>query len=484
VLPTGRLVNRPSTGPGARPECIDRLRRARYSCRNPLLEQNSIGRGRFLLTTQTRAPERAEPAAGAIAPTASRRRYGWPLAITALVLASAVAGPSALRNVVTGGVPTDVAVDTGVVYALVAPLVTVWDTLSLLTVGQHYAVLVTLVLVYGFWRVVRRRRRRGALARVGVELGVALLSFAGLLAFYAYGVLGPRPMAAIAVADPDVVVVDFHSHTEHSHDGRPGLGAEDRRAWYDGAGFDAGYIADHRTYDGWLEGAPNNPPRAGDGTVLLPGLEIRYANKYASVLGDPSRYARAMDGNNLIPEVVRDLVAEAGRRPTFVLTIPERLDAVPRSTTDSIGYVAVEVSDASPKGLRQSHRDRELLLRMTDSLRLAPVAATNHHGWGRTAAAWTLMRIPGWRRMTPEQLDNAIQRKLHVERQDATTVVERRMPWSGEDPASLLMTAPAITWAMFGGMGAAERISWLAWTWLLALVVVPAVKRQRALANA
>lgn len=436
------------------------------------------------MTTQTRAPERVDTTAVAAEPAAGWRGYAWPLAITALVLVSAVLGPPALRDAVTGGVPADVAVETGVGYAIMAPLVTVWDTLSLLTVGQHYAVLATLILVFGAWRIARRRRRRGPLARIGVELGAALLSLAGLLAFYGYGVLGPRPMAAISVADPDVVVVDFHSHTEHSHDGRSGLSAEDRRDWYEGAGFHAGYIADHRTYDGWLEGAPNNPSTAGDGTVLLPGLEIRYANKYASVLGEPSRYRRAMDGNNLIPEVVRELVAEAGRRPTFVLTIPERLDAVPRSTADSIGYVAVEISDASPKGLRQSRRDRELLLRMTDSLRLAPVASTNHHGWGRTAAAWTLMRIPGWRAMTPAQLDLAIQRELHLERQTASTVVERRMPWSGEDPASLVMTAPAITWAMFGGMGGAERISWLAWTWLLALVVVPAVRRQRARTNA
>ncbi|MEJ2502709.1 MAG: hypothetical protein P8177_05230 [Gemmatimonadota bacterium] len=420
-------------------------------------------------------PPAEEPRSGAAV-----RRYLWPGAITALVLVAAVLGPPALQDAVTGAVPTGARLETGFGYAIVAPLVTVWDTLMLLTVGQHYAVLATLVLVFVAWRLFRTRQRRGVLARIGVELGVAALALAGLLAFYGYGVLGPRPMAALAVDDPDLVVVDFHSHTEHSHDGRDGLSAEHRRAWYAGAGFDAGYIADHRTYDGWLEGAPNNPARAGDGTVLLPGLEIKYADVYASVLGEPWRYERAMDGNDLIPEIIEDLVAEAGRRPTMVATIPEDLSAVPRSTADSIGFVALEVSDASPKGLRQSRRDRALLIRMTDSLHLAPVAATNHHGWGRTAAAWTLMRIPGWQRMTPQQLDNAIQRQLHLERQHATTVVERRMPWSGEDPASLATTVPAITWGMFGAMGAAERVSWLAWTWLLALVVVPAVRRRRA----
>ncbi|NIQ58279.1 MAG: hypothetical protein GWN71_34530, partial [Gammaproteobacteria bacterium] len=61
-------------------------------------------------------------------------------------------------------------------------------------------------------------------------------------------------------------------------------------------------------------------------------------------------------------------------------------------------------------------RDRALILAMVDSLDLAPVAATNNHGWGRTAAAWTLMRIPGWEELTPDELSTAIEDRLHRER--------------------------------------------------------------------
>ena len=72
--------------------------------------------------------------------------------------------------------------------------------------------------------------------------------------------------------------------------------------------------------------------------------------------------------------------------------------------------MAVEANDASPRGLRQSKRDRAQILALADSLDLALVAGSNNHGWGRTAAAWTLIRIPGWQRMSPASLETAIER--------------------------------------------------------------------------
>jgi hypothetical protein len=178
-----------------------------------------------------------------------------------------------------------------------------------------------------------------------------------------------------------------------------------------------------------------------------------------------------MDGNHLITDSLYALVERGGPRPTLVFTIPEQLDSVPRSTPDSIGFVAIEVSDASPRGLRQSRIDRPLILRMADSLDLAPVAATNNHGWGRTAAAWTLMPLQGWRELTPDQLNRAIEDRFHQGRRTATTVVERRSPWLGESPGALALTAPAVTWQMFGGMGTGERLSWLVWAWVLAIAL-------------
>ncbi|MGK7312081.1 MAG: hypothetical protein ACN0LA_07545 [Candidatus Longimicrobiales bacterium M2_2A_002] len=411
-------------------------------------------------------------------PVPLHRRHPVALVITLLVVLGGLVGPSALATP-TGGVPADVRLDVGWGYVLMAPVTTVLDTLSVLTLGQHYAFLATLIAVFVVWRLVRRRERRGWLRRVGIELGVAAVSLLGLLAFYGYGVIAPRPMAGIEPEHVDDVVVDVHSHTAYSHDAWQAFGVEDRRAWHAAAGFDAAYVSDHRNWLGWLDAVPNNPERAGDGTSLLPALEIAWIEWYANALGPPERYEGAVDGNHLIVDSMYARLDRGAPRPTLVLTIPEDLEGAPASTEDSIGFVAIEVSDASPKGLRQSRRDRELILAMVDSLDLAPVAATNNHGWGRTAAAWTLMRIPGWEALTPEQLNVAIEDRLHRERKDASRVIERRSPWLGESVPALALTAPAITWQLFGGLGFASRVSWLAWTWAAALLLA-GIRRRRA----
>lgn len=430
------------------------------------------------MITQTPAT-RAAPASKAHEWVAILRDYWIPIGITVLVLAGEVFGPSALATV-SGGAATGARLEVGPGYVLMAPVANVMDALSVLTLGQHYAVLATLILGFVVWRVARSRRPLGLARRAGVELGVAAAALGGLAAFYAYGIVGPRPMAALEPTDRDVVVIDVHSHTAHSHDGRPGFDAEDRRAWHAAAGFDAVYVSDHRTWQGYADGAPNNPARAGEGTVLLPALEIVYAGKYTSALGDAWRYRGGVEGNYLAEDYVLRLFRERGVRPTLVLTIPGSLDDVVASSPEAPGFVAIQLSDASPRGLQQGRRDRALLLRMADSLDLAPVAATNNHGWGRTAAAWTLMRIPGWRDLSPDGLGAAIEASFHRDRRHASWVVERRVPWTGDDPIELAATVPAITWNMFGGMGPGERVSWLVWSWAaaLAFTLVPRTTRR------
>jgi predicted metal-dependent phosphoesterase TrpH len=406
------------------------------------------------------------------------RGFIWPLAITGVVLASALLGPTALSEPVAGAAPGGAYLEVSWAYLLLAPLFGVLDTLSLLTLDQHYAVLATLIGAFVLWRAARRRTRRGWRARIGIEAGVATACLLGLVAFYGYGIVGPRPMAGLAVRDSTAIVVDFHSHTAHSHDGRAGFGAEDNREWHASAGFDAVYVADHRTYQGYAEGAARNPGRAGDGTVLLPALEIKFANRYASVLGEAWRYRSAMDGNHLIADSLYRATARGAPRPTLVLTIPGRIDSIPAATPDSIGYVAVEVNDASPRGLEQSRQDRGQILRLADSLDLALVASSNNHGWGRTAAAWTVLRIPGWRAMPPQRLSRAIEATLHGDRREASHVVERRIPYPGGSVPALALTVPAITWQMFGGLGSAERVSWLLWAWAIALGFAAAGRRR------
>ena len=78
-------------------------------------------------------------------------------------------------------------------YTVIAPLSAVLDTITLLTVAQHVALLLWIILLYVGWRVRAPRRNTTPLREVrnaGFLLG-------GILVTYAAAALLPRPMAAL-----------------------------------------------------------------------------------------------------------------------------------------------------------------------------------------------------------------------------------------------------------------------------------------------
>lgn len=395
-----------------------------------------------------------------------------PLAVAALVVLSAFVAVPALRDATNlqPFPPATLHHPTG--YLLGAPLFGLWDTLSLLAVSQHYAVLATLVLLYPAWRLVAARtsRRRVRIAR---EVLLAMAALAALLAFYAAAALIPRPMAAIRLAAPDLVAVDFHSHTNHSHDGWSLFTAAHNRAWHEAGGFHAAYVTDHYTWAGVDEALAANPPRAGDRTVLLSGMEVRLRNRHTNILGDRDRYVFALDStwHHLDPDSLAIAQDRGARSPTMLYTIPGPLDQiVPSEPGSPAGVIGVELGDGAPRGLEQGRTQRGEILALADAMDLAVVAGTNHHGWGRTVPAWSVMRLPGWRDMSPGGLGSEIEGVLHRERRGAVAVLERTVPYHDGSAVKLAATVPLLLWSHFRTLTLRERVSWLIWVAIWAAV--------------
>ena len=88
--------------------------------------------------------------------------------------------------------------------------------------------------------------------------------------------------------------------------------------------------------------------------------------------------------------------AGGGAPPTMLYTLPGPLDRiVPLAPDSPAGVVGVELSDGAPRGLEQVRSQRAEILALADSMDLAVVAGTNHHGWGRTVPAWERDAHPG-----------------------------------------------------------------------------------------
>ena len=353
-------------------------------------------------------------------------------------------------------------------YLLLAPICDLLDAMSLLSVRQHAAFVATLALLYAAWRW-RRGAWRTAAPRelLGGEVPRALAMIAGTIAFYWGGLVLPRPMAALRLLDPDAIAVDFHSHTSASHDGRRGFTVEANRAWHRDAGFDAVFVSDHGTLDGVREGLARNPVRAGQGTTILPALEVRCGAQHVIVL--------PADASDTTSACSAPRPGRAWRKETSVLllTIP-----APLASLEPLPQVsAIEVADAAPLAIDQMQRDHDALSGIADHLDVAAVAGSNNHGWGRTAAAWSVLEIPGWRALDPAALDAAIRERLHDGRRAAVRVVERRRTNRDGTALRLAATVPTSLWGMLVTLSPAERLSWLVWIWTGWLVIVVARPR-------
>lgn len=366
-------------------------------------------------------------------------------------------------------------------YLALSPFTRLYDEVTLLDSVQLAFLIGTFLILGLIWMARRFFCRacpwRRTIFGVG-DASVVALVIAGWLVI---GAIVPRPMASLAITDPALLTVDFHSHTSDSHDGRWGWDAEANRAWHAQAGFDAAYVSDHQTMRAWQELAdrnalaPTTPPvlRAGfldlnttRRVTLLPAIEtvIPNAGAHVNLLGvrgsHSSWFGHRRDLDVAAYSATRATDTQA---PLVLLTLPyDPSEKVLRHSPID----AIEGVDASPKGLRFARTHAERIRVLADSLGVPRVASSNHHGWGSTAAAWTVLRLPGWSALGPQALDSAIRATLRTRPSDVSLVQRRAVP-----PAGAVITeaaiVPGLLWHTLVQLQPLERLSWCAWMLLL-----------------
>jgi hypothetical protein len=363
----------------------------------------------------------------------------------------------------TGGAPPDgVWLHLSPAYVALSPFVRALDSLSILSTAQSIAVFVAvaaIVLAYVF--LTQRPGRMRVWKRAALSMVVLLLILAVVEAAV---VFLPRPMAELRVADQDVVRVDFHSHTGSSHDVRKSFTAEDNREWHRGTGFDIGYISDHVKFDGAVAARARNPRLAGEGTSLLTAVEGRYHRIISTImLGLDERDTALLNKRgNLLPGTTA-----SGRQPVTIVALPNRnLDSVTVESLDSLPrFVAIELVDAAPRGLAQLDREEEKIRSLASRLGLTLVAASNNHGWGRTAAAWNLVRVPEWRTLPPDSVGRLIEDQLRSRDTSAITIVRRLRP--SVHGVAVAAALPVMLYQMVASLTSMERLVWLGYLWIV-----------------
>jgi hypothetical protein len=396
------------------------------------------------------------------------RRVPWLAVVTTLaVLFAAGCAVEPIRDAATLETVPEVFLSRPFGYVLLAPLSDSLDMLTLFSAQQHIAFMIGLIVLFAVWRTIRLVTSRGSLRS---HLVAAAAFFVSLLILYAAAAVLPRPMAALVANDVNLLRADFHSHTSASHDGHGD--SEHNRAWHRDGGYDVAYITDHYAVREAERAVALNPNPANEGVVLLQGIEVNWRGEHVAILGAERTYKGILtpDLHDVDEQALRLASLIPGREPVVIWNHPRHLDRpLPiASGSGTMGVRAIEIVNAAPADADRIRRNRSDIVALATKSRLALTTGSDNHGWGRTAPAWTLLHLPQWQNMTPDALAARIEASLRTNGVQSTRVVERRIA----EPANafvLGVTVIAAPARMLTTISNDERVSWIIWTWLIAI---------------
>jgi hypothetical protein len=295
------------------------------------------------------------------------------------------------------------------------------------------------------------------------ELRILAVSTVLLLAFLVTGTLWHRPMLSLEGIGRDELVVDFHSHTNASHDvGNTlmrGFDAEANRRWHARAGFDAVFITDHNVEGRWSRGQKEHPQ-------LCPGIEVSAWRAHIVLLGDTLPVDRRRYNGSFEELLVLLRTSDSAYGSLSLASLPEyqrnhwdRLDQLVAAGLDGF-----EIVNASPKAneFRLAQRDSVIALARRQNRFVAGVS--DSHGWGSTSMVWNVVRLPA---VEPAHgLCTAVLRQLG-RGFPAVRVIERHR-LRPDDWWPMWLTPAGVVWETWRSMGWALTISWLVWIWMVA----------------
>jgi hypothetical protein len=408
-------------------------------------------------------------------------RGATPWVLTLLLLASRLRVVSPLSDPLGGHIPDSLRLSVPPLYLVLAPLFTLWDGISMLSMTRLHGFLVGLAGLYLIGRIVRHIVVRPPLKswRTWVaEIGTLLLSLGGLLAFIVVGAIWHRPMLSLTGVPWGYQVVDFHSHTAASHDvvdtWMSGYDLAANLRWHGRAGFNIVFITDHNVVSRETReasrksgvGSQGSGVSSGEsaGPTPCPGLEVSAWRAHIVLLGDTLLIDRAPYGG-LAGLLTLLRTSDSSYRSLSLASLPEyrrnhweRLD-----TLIAAGLDGFEIVNASPKANELTRPERDRVIDLARKNDLFVVGVSDSHGWGATSMVWNLVRVPHarWR----QTLCTAILGRLDQGFPGAQIIERHRL--RPDDPWPMWLTPLGVVWETWRSMGRPLALSWLAWIWVV-----------------
>jgi hypothetical protein len=395
--------------------------------------------------------------------------------LTLGLLAARVLRAPMLTDPTGNSLPDGLTLGVPALHLILSPLFDLWDGVSLLSMTRLKGFLAGHLLVFVAWRGLAAVRRKSRDPDAGPPIGLVreiaalAIGLVTLVAFVAGGMLWHRPMVALRGLPPNTIAADFHSHTNASHDVQGSLmkrfDAEASRRWHAAGGFDAAFITDHNT----TEGFPAAWAQSGS-TLLCPGIEVSAWRAHIVILGasetlDRSPYSDSLGG---VLRLLRENAGGDGRLAIASLPEYDRNHWANLAAMVDAGVAGFEIVNASPKANDFSEARRDSIIALARKHGLLLLAVTDSHGWGATVLGWNLVRIPQWRPTDPRACE-ALVNRLETGGTAAVQIAERHhlrreswWPW--------ILTPVGVVWESWRSLGVLQVVSWVVWIWVAGVV--------------
>lgn len=396
-----------------------------------------------------------------------RLRWRLPLALSACVVAAQLFALNPLVDVVSWSAPPPVAerLTYPLAHVLLAPLTLSADWLN--GGSRHDLAGFAAWLVVGYVVVRLAVRRPAAAGRAKREAVYALVFLAAVAAFVGWGYWLPRPIPRLVVASPDDVVMDIHSHTALSHDGRPGFGAARNAAWHARAGFDLAFVTDHNAAGAaraWRMEVPRARPR------LLDGEEISLSGIHVLALGTARAIPnRPYDGSwDSTGALVRRLHADS---VFLVPTLPEdwrRHTGAEFGQLSEWGVDGFEIWTTAPQAMDLPPSARRTVISWSRLENRPVFGSTDMHGYGFAATVWNVVQLPGWRALGDDALQRALLARLRSGGVSVNRVLALRR-WLPDSRPGSALDVPVNLVLLLRTASRPHALALLGWIWVLPL---------------
>ena len=271
----------------------------------------------------------------------------------------------------------------------------------------------------------------------------------------------PLPSNTIKNNNTDMILVNFHSHTEYSHDGIISLSG--LLQWHQRNGFDAFFISEHNHHTNTLKAVQaQRKGNLASNPFILCGQEYSGSN-HLLLLG----LHRDFNTSNKPDEVVIDST-HANHGVAFVAhwfadehrTIQYYIDC---------GVDGFEIANQA-EGISYDHHVFTDIVKNCISNDLLMIGACDYHGYGSACFVWNALHIPDWHQMNDDQKEASILNILRHHDQDKLAVLlyRDRMIFA----RSMVFLSPVFTFSSyFRSLNFYQILSWIFWMILIFLTI-------------